>query len=57
MIGNKKINENESLEKAIKVISEENINTLIIVNEKDLVKGIFTQGDFRDIIIKKKIFY
>ena len=56
MIRYKKIKENESLERAIKIISEGNINTLIIVNQKDIVKGIFTQGDFRDTIIKKKNF-
>ena len=50
------INENEMMKKALKVINLKRLGFLVIINKQGLTKGIFTDGDLKRLMQKKRKF-
>ena len=50
------INENSSLGKAFKILNEKKLGVIIVIDNKKTTKGIFTDGDLKRLVNKKKNF-
>ena len=50
------VNENASLAKAIKILNEKKLGVIIVIDNKKTTKGIFTDGDLKRLVNKKKNF-
>lgn len=48
------INENEKMKKALKVINIKRLGFLVIINRQGITKGIFTDGDLKRLMQKKR---
>ena len=48
------INENEKMEQALKVINNKRLGFLVIINQQAITKGIFTDGDLKRLMQKKR---
>ena len=48
------INEDASMKEAIRVINLKRLGFLVIINDKGITKGVFTDGDLKRLIQKKK---
>ena len=48
------INENDNLKKAFKILNLKKLGVVIVRNNKNITKGIFTDGDLKRLIKKKK---
>ena len=48
------INENEKMKKALKVINVKRLGFLVIINQQWITKGIFTDGDLKRLMQKKR---
>ena len=48
------INENDNLKKAFKILNLKKLGVVIVRNNKNITKGIFTDGDLKRLINKKK---
>lgn len=48
------INENEKMKKALKVINVKRLGFLVIINQQLITKGIFTDGDLKRLMQKKR---
>jgi arabinose-5-phosphate isomerase len=48
------INENQTMNEAIKVINLKKLGFLVIINDQNLISGIFTDGDLKRLLQKKK---
>ena len=48
------INENDNLKKAFKILNSKKLGVVIIRNSKNVTKGIFTDGDLKRLINKKR---
>ncbi len=48
------INENQTMKKALRILNLKRLGFLVIVNEKGLSSGIFTDGDLKRLLQKKK---
>ena len=48
------INENEKMKKALKVINVKRLGFLVIINQQWVTKGIFTDGDLKRLMQKKR---
>ena len=48
------INENETMKKALKVINVKRLGFLVIINQQWITKGIFTDGDLKRLMQKKR---
>ncbi len=48
------INENDTINKAIKIINLKKIGFLVITDDKGLTKGVFTDGDLKRLMRKKQ---
>ena len=49
------INENSSLGKAFKILNEKKLGVIIVIDNKKTTKGIFTDGDLKRLVNKKRI--
>jgi arabinose-5-phosphate isomerase len=59
MLKNNKIpfvKENLIMKNAIKILNSKKLGFLVIVNKSDFIRGIFTDGDLKRLIQKKKMF-
>ena len=50
------VNENETMKKALKILNSKKLGFLIVVNNQGLNSGIFTDGDLKRLIQKKRKF-
>tara|TARA_B100001559_G_scaffold272267_1_gene241196 strand:- start:3616 stop:4581 length:966 start_codon:yes stop_codon:yes gene_type:complete len=48
------INENEKMKKALKVINIKRLGFLVIINQQGINKGVFTDGDLKRLMQKKR---
>ena len=48
------INENEKMKKALKVINVKRLGFFVIINQQWITKGIFTDGDLKRLMQKKR---
>jgi len=48
------INENEKMKQALNVINNKRLGFLVIINKKGITKGIFTDGDLKRLMQKKR---
>jgi arabinose-5-phosphate isomerase len=51
------VTENQSLEKALEVLNSKKLGFIVIINTKNHTKGIFTDGDLKRLVRKKKEIY
>jgi len=51
------VNENQSLEKALEVLNSKKLGFIVIIDSKNHTKGIFTDGDLKRLVQKKKKIY
>ena len=51
------VNENQSLEKALEVLNSKKLGFIVIIDSKNHTKGIFTDGDLKRLVRKKKEIY
>jgi arabinose-5-phosphate isomerase len=57
MLTNKKIpfiNENEIMKKALKILNKKKLGFLVVINNQGLNTGVFTDGDLKRLLQKKK---
>ena len=50
------VNENETMKKALKILNSKKLGFLIVVNNQGLNSGIFTDGDLKRLLQKKRKF-
>ena len=50
------VNENETMKNALKILNYKKLGFLVIVNNQKLNMGIFTDGDLKRLMQKKKVF-
>ena len=58
MLTNKKIpfvNENEIMKNALRVLSSKKLGFLVVINSQGLNSGIFTDGDLKRLMQKKRL--
>ena len=48
------VNENEKMERALKIINDKRLGFLVIINQQGITKGIFTDGDLKRLMQKKR---
>ena len=48
------VNENEIMRKALKILNLKKLGFLVIVNNLNLISGIFTDGDLKRLMQKKE---
>ena len=48
------VNENEIMKKALKILNKKKLGFLVINNNQNLISGIFTDGDLKRLIQKKR---
>ena len=48
------VNENKIMKEVLKILNSKKLGFVVIVNEKRLTKGIFTDGDLKRLLQKKK---
>ena len=51
------VNENQSLEKALEILNSKKLGFIVIINRKNHTKGVFTDGDLKRLVRKKKEIY
>ena len=51
------VNENQSLEKALEVLNSKKLGFIVIIDRKNHTKGVFTDGDLKRLVRKKKKIY
>jgi len=51
------VNENQSLEKALEILNSKKLGFIVIIDKKNHTKGVFTDGDLKRLIRKKKEIY
>ena len=47
------VNENEVMKKALKILNLKKLGFLVVINDHDLITGIFTDGDLKRLMQKK----
>lgn len=50
------VNENEIMKNALKILNKKKLGFLVIINNKNLNTGVFTDGDLKRLMQKKKFF-
>jgi len=50
------VNENEIMKNALKILNSKKLGFLVIINNQGLNTGVFTDGDLKRLIQKKKFF-
>ena len=48
------VNENEVMKKALKILNLKKLGFLVVINDHDLITGIFTDGDLKRLMQKKR---
>ncbi len=48
------VNENEVMKKALKILNLKKLGFLVVINDHDLISGIFTDGDLKRLMQKKR---
>ena len=51
------VNENQSLEKALEILNSKKLGFIVIVDRQNNTKGVFTDGDLKRLVRKKKEIY
>jgi len=51
------VNENQSLEKALEILNSKKLGFIVIIDRKNHTKGVFTDGDLKRLVRKKKKIY
>jgi arabinose-5-phosphate isomerase len=51
------VNENRSLEKALEILNSKKLGFIVIVDRQNNTKGVFTDGDLKRLVRKKKKIY
>jgi len=51
------VNENQSLEKALEILNSKKLGFIVIIDRKNHTKGVFTDGDLKRLVRKKKEIY
>ena len=51
------VNQNENMKNALKVLSSKKLGFIVLINDKGLNTGIFTDGDLKRLMQKKKFVY
>jgi arabinose-5-phosphate isomerase len=51
------VHENRSLEKALEILNSKKLGFIVIIDKKNHTKGVFTDGDLKRLIRKKKEIY
>jgi len=51
------VNENRSLEKALEILNSKKLGFIVIIDRKNHTKGVFTDGDLKRLVQKKKKIY
>ena len=51
------VNENWSLEKALEILNSKKLGFIVIIDRKNHTKGVFTDGDLKRLVRKKKKIY
>jgi arabinose-5-phosphate isomerase len=49
------VNQNEIMKKALKILNSKKLGFLVLINDEGLNTGVFTDGDLKRIMQKKKI--
>ena len=48
------VNENEIMKKALKILNLKKLGFLVVINNQNLISGIFTDGDLKRLMQKKR---
>ena len=51
------VSENQSLEKALEILNSKKLGFIVIIDRKNHTKGVFTDGDLKRLVRKKKKIY
>ena len=51
------VNENQSLEKALEILNSKKLGFIVIIDRQNNTKGVFTDGDLKRLVRKKKKIY
>ena len=49
------VNENEIMKNALKILNEKKLGFLVVVDKKELTKGVFTDGDLKRLLQKRNV--